>query len=342
VLLSVLMPSNRPLAQSRRSIETALAFCEKQDALLIVSDNSRDPDKRALLAGASKRLRYIVPGEDGLHANLLHVYAAADTEFILMMGDDDELFVSPKDRPLRLADVPEGHIGVRPMVAVANSAGRIIRVKDFGVMEETPGGRVMGYNGRAKGDNAAYYSIFRRQPFIDLHRFFFAHHPLKGGYCDWALACAMFSFGKLAYDPGIVFKYNYHQWDEPGKIDEQRHALYAATGLPDHAERFGLLFLYLDMLILACWHGSPLDEPQKRSLRAEAGRPILAGFCDRVAKGPFDYDFSVISAAADMAAEPDVERQFDLALKMTELIQPGLEGRYRDFCRVAMGETALA
>lgn len=335
MLLSVLMPSNRNFVQSRKAIETALAFCEKVDAKLVVSDNSRDPQKRLMLKNASPRLVYLEPEADGLHANLMNVYDAADTEFILMMGDDDELFVSPKDRPLSLADLDESFMGVRPLVAVANSEGRIIRVKDFGIMEKTPGGRVMYYNAHAKGDNAAYYSVFRRKPFVDLHRFFLTHHPLKGGYCDWALACVLFSYGKLAYDPGIVYKYNYHQWDEPGKIEAQRRGMFEAVGLPGDSERYGLLFLYLDMLILASRRHSPLDADQKRNLLIEAGKPILAGFCQKVEADPAGFGEEACRAAMAVRREHDADRQFQLALGMTELVQPGLEARYRAFHRVS-------
>jgi hypothetical protein len=336
VLLSILMPSNRNLADSRKAIETALAFCEKRDAKLVVSDNSRDPQKKRALRNISKRLVYLEPEADGLQANLMSVYDAADTEFILMMGDDDELFVSPKDTPIDLASLGADMLGVRPLIAVANSEGRIIRVKDFGIMDETPGGRVMAYNGRAKGDNAAYYSIFRRKPFIDLHSYFLTHHPLKGGYSDWALACVMFSYGKMVYDPGTIYKYNHHQWDRPEKIEAQRKVMFEAVGLAGSDERYGLLFLYLDMLILAGRPESPLSQDEKRNLLVEAGRPILGGFCKKMAAEPSAHSEEMAKAVAAMWSEPDAEAQFELALGATDMIQPGLAARYRDFRQRAM------
>ncbi|MDB5525433.1 MAG: glycosyltransferase protein [Rhizobium sp.] len=336
MLLSVLMPSNRNLANSRRAIETALAFCEKRDALLIVSDNSRDPEKRAALSNVSPRLRYIQPPDDTPHTNLLTVLAAAETAFVLMMGDDDELFVSPKDIPLDLAALEPDCIGVRPLVAVASSAGRVMRVKDFALLDETPGARVMTYNSHAKGDNAAYYSIFRRQPYIDLLRFFLTHHPLKAGFSDWALTCVLFSYGRLPYDPGIIFKYNFHQWDDAGKLEEQTRSSFAAVGLPETAERFKLLLLYLDILILALRKGSPLDQAGKRDLAEHAGGPILAGFLKKVAAEPQSYGKDASALAERIWREPDASRQFDLALDMADCIQPGLAARFRAFHRIAM------
>ena len=336
MLLSVLMPSNRDLANSRRAIETALAFCEKRDALLIVSDNSHDPEKRRLLQNASPRLRYIQPPDDTPHTNLKTVMDAADTEFVLMMGDDDQLFVSPKDVPLDLASLADDCIGVRPLIAVANSEGRVIRIKDFAVGEERPGARIMGYNENAKGDNAAYYSIFRRQPFVDLQHFFLAHHPLKAGFNDWALTCVMFSYGKLPYDPGVVFKYNYHQWDSDEKVDSQIQSIYAAVGLPESARRFKLLLLYLDIVILALRKGSPLDDDGKRDLVEQAGQPILAGFLKAVASEPQFFDAQTQMLAAMVQQEMDPFREIDLALDLADSIQPGLTVRYRAFRRAAM------
>lgn len=334
MLLSVLMPSNRNLAASLKAIETALAFCEKRDALLIVSDNSGDPEKRQLLRNASWRLRYIQPADDAPHTNLRTVLAAADTEFVLMMGDDDQLFVSPKDQPLDLSSIAPDCIGVRPLVAVANAEGRVIRVKDFAILDETPGGRVMCYNGKAGGDNACYHSLFRRRPFADLITFFLDHHPLKAGYCDWALTSVMFAYGKLPYDPGMVFKYNYHQWDSAEKLGGQMQAIYAAANLPPATERFKLLLFYLDVAILALRRGSPLDHDGKRSLLEEAGRPILNGFLKTIAAEQHLCDTRTIGYARAIR-DAEADEQIDLALQMLDCLQPGLTGRYRAFHRAA-------
>lgn len=336
MLLSVLMPSNRDLAASRRSIETALRFCEKRDALLVVSDNSGDPDKRRLLENASPRLRYITPEREGSEANLLNLCAAAETEFILMMGDDDELFVSPKDQPIDLATVDPAHIGVRPMVAVTNSEGRVIRVKDFAILDDTPSARVMTYNANAKGDNATYYSIFRRRPFVELHRFFFAYHPLKGGYCDWALATTMFATGKMVYDPGTIYKYNHHRWDRRDKIDERMQAIYEDAGLPPNADQFSLLLLYLDLMILALRRGSPLNEAEKDDLARNAGWPILENFCRRVAGAPETFTPETTAHCRRLAVPAGVEAQFDIAVELADQLLPGLATRYRAFHQVSL------
>jgi glycosyltransferase involved in cell wall biosynthesis len=336
VHLSILLHSNRDLAGSRRSIETALAFCQQRDALLIVSDNSGDRAKRKLLENASPRLRYIQPVDGQIHTNLRTVLAAAETEFVMLMGDDDELFVSPKDVPLDLATLPADCIGVRPLIAVMNSEGRVMRVKDFAIDAPTPGSRVMAYNDKSGGDNAAYYSIFRRKPYVDLFNFFLDHHPLKAGYCDWALASVMFSYGKLPYDPGVVFKYNYHQWDSDEKLARQVDALYAAVGLPETTRRFKLLLLYLDLVIMAVRKGSPLDDAGKRDLMQTAGWPILQGFLKTMSEAPDLFDENAKAQAAAMAWETDPWRQLERAIAMADCLMPGLTERYDAFHRVAM------
>jgi hypothetical protein len=336
MLLSVLMPSNRDLNASQRSIETALRYCEKQDALLIVSDNSRDPKKRKLLEGASPRLRYVVPREDGLQANLFNVYAAAESEFILMIGDDDELFVSPKDLPLDLATLDPKFLGVRPMTAVANSEGRIVRVKDYGIEENTPSARVMAYNEKAGGDNSAYYSIFRRKPFIDLHRFYFNHHPLKAGYCDWALATTMFASGKMIYDPGTIFKYNNHNWDKGVKIEGGLQSIYREVGLPADSGRFSLLLLYLDLMIFALRRGSLLDDRGKHDLAENAGWPILENFWRKASAAPDAYNAETMALCSRLGAGIGVDQQFEIALQLADQLQPGLTERYRAFHKVSL------
>jgi hypothetical protein len=211
-----------------------------------------------------------------------------------------------------------------------------MRIKDFAIAEATPGARVMGYNERANGDNAAYYSIFRRKPFAALQHFFLDHHPLKAGFSDWALACVMFSYGKLPYDPGVVFKYNYHRWDSDEKFDEQMRSIHAAAGLPESARRFKLLLLYLDVAILALRRGSPLDETGKRDLMERAGRPILGGFVKTVANEPHAFDEQTRRLAGAMRDEADASGQLQLALDAADCIQAGLTARYRAFHRVAM------
>jgi hypothetical protein len=194
----------------------------------------------------------------------------------------------------------------------------------------------MRYNEKAGGDNAAYYSIFRRRPFAALLNFYLDHHPLKAGFNDWALACVMFSYGRLPYDPGVIFKYNYHQWDSDEKLDSQMRAIHAAVGLPESTRRFKLLLLYLDIAILATRKGSPLDDAGKRDLMQLAGRPILGGFLKTVADERHAFDAQARALADAMRAEIDTGKQLELALEAADCIQPGLSARYRAFRRVAM------
>jgi hypothetical protein len=333
--LSILMPSNRPFAAAEKSVRTALVYAEACDAMLIVSDNSRDPEKRRVLANCSPRLVYSQPEGDGLHENLLNVYRLAKTEFILMMGDDDEIYVGPNDRPIDLAALGPDYIGAKPLIAVANSSGKVIRVKDFAIAEDTPGQRVMAYNDRAKGDNAAYYSIFRRAPFVDLHRFFLANHPLKSGNGDWALAATLFACGKIAYDPGTVYKYNFHQWDDPTKIGNQIDSIYEAAGLEASADKFKLLFLFVDMMILSQRAGSPLDAEGQLDLAIGAGAPIFNGFCREVARNSDAYSDRVHALTNSVIGHSDPTRRLDTAIALLDDIRPGLSDAYDQFRKVA-------
>ena len=78
-LLSVCLPSNRGFEASFRSIETALAFCEMRDAMLIVSDNSRDAEKARYWQGRSSHLDYLADAPVEPNANAANAFAAVGT-----------------------------------------------------------------------------------------------------------------------------------------------------------------------------------------------------------------------------------------------------------------------
>ena len=100
--LSICMPSNRPLATSRGSIESALTHAEKTGARLIVSDNSRDPEKRAFLENRSLNLLYHYSPSEDASSNWMEALSLAETPFLLPMGDDDQIYFNAGETPVDL------------------------------------------------------------------------------------------------------------------------------------------------------------------------------------------------------------------------------------------------
>jgi len=332
-MLTILMPSNRPLDVALRSLESALQYVEKRNGFLVVSDNSGDPRKQKALLGCSPNLLYSVPSDMSPKGNLLNVLQMATTDFVMLMGDDDEIYEAPDQAAFNLAGLPADYIGVKPLIAVTNAEGQIKRVKDFALEQDTPSGRMFGYNEKSGGDNSAFYSIYRRLPFSRLLQHFYTWHPTKPGNADWALAYTLFSYGKLAYDPSTIFKYNFHKWESDQQVEAQVAAIFAAADLEERAKHYRQLLIYLDMMIMSHSHVSPLGEVDKSDIAANVGRSFLQGFLNRVSQTPEIYGPQVVAAVTAWMTEGLRGTTDDLrrAIDFTSFIEPSLPDRYTAF-----------
>ena len=332
-MFSILIPSNRPLDAALRSLDSALQYVEKRNGLLIVSDNSGDVRKQKALLGCSPNLLYSVPADMSAQGNLLNALKMATTDFVMLMGDDDEIYAIPDQSPFDLSVLPADYIGVKPLIAVANAEGQIKRVKDFALEQNTPSERMFGYNEKSGGDNSTFSSIFRRAPFSNLLNHFYARHPTKPGNADWALAYTMFSYGKLAHDPSTVLKYNFHKWESNQQVNAQVEAIFAAANLDERAKHYRQLLIYLDMMILSHSHVSPLGDADKADIAANVGRSFLQGFLNRVLQAPETYGPEVVTAVSTWMAQPVQTTAEDLqcAIDLTRFIDPSLPERYRAF-----------
>ncbi len=332
-MFSIVMPSHRPLDAALRSLDSALQFVEKRNGFLIVSDNSGDARKQKALIGCSPNLLYSVPADMSAQGNLLNALEMATTDFVMMMGDDDEIYETPDQQPYDLAALPADYIGVKPLIAVTNAEGQVKRVKDFSLEQNTPSERMFGYNEKSGGDNSAFYSIFRRAPYSKLLKHFHARHPTKAGNADWALAYTLFSFGKLAHDPSTILKYNFQKWDSNQQVEAQVEAIFAAANLDEKAKHYRQLLIYLDMMILSHSHVSPLGDADKADIAANVGRSFLQGFLNRVLQMPETYGPEVVATVggwmeqAVRGTDDDLRRAIDL----TRFIEPSLPERYRAF-----------
>lgn len=334
--LSICMPSNRDLAGSRLAIESALAYCEARDALLIVADNSGDAAKREWLKGLSPRLVHIDSDEPDFHKNLARVYDAATTPFVMPMGDDDVLLADPDQPAFDLKDLPEDHVGVYPVSIVFSQDGAEMPRKSLALDQDEPGERISAYIAGSKGNNSFYYGIFRRDVFDALTRLFLDYHPTRGAYCDWAFSMTLAAYGKMAHDPGTVFRHNIGTRDTSEKIARHTAELYREAGLPEGSEKYERLLMFLDLFIMATRKDTPLVPVQKQKLTADIARLMLSVFVREVAAAPHEFD-GTLRYLIDLALdEKDSFGLFQLGLMMADSVQPGLKNRYVDFVRQAM------
>ena len=334
--LSICMSSNRDLAGSRRAIESALAYCGARDAVLIVADNSGDPEKREWLKGLSPRLIHIDSDETDFNRNVRKTYDAAATDFIMPMGDDDVLLADGAMPAFDLKSLPEDHVGVYPVSVVFSEESGELPAKSLALDQDDPGERISAYISGGKGNNSFYHSIFRREIFDALTRLFLDYHPTKGVYCDWAISMTLAAYGKMAHDPGTVYRYNLGTSDTSEKIARYNAGLYRSAGLPEGAEKYERLLMFLDLYIMATRKGTPLLPGQTQKLSSDIARMMLSVFVREVAEAPQEFD-GTLRYLIDLALdEKDSFGLFQLGLMMADSVQPGLKNRYVDFVRQAM------
>lgn len=334
-LLSLCMPSNRKFEASRRSIETALEYCAARDAFLVVADNSGDAEKREYWSSHPSRLTYLNTDGFDVGRNFLAAIGAAETPFVMMMGDDDEIAFNEQIQPVDLASLPVDHLGVRPLTQVFLTGRGVVRVQEFGLVENDPVGRIMEYSKLAGGDNSAFYSIFRREPYADLMQLFADHHPTRGAYCDWAQVTALFAYGKMAYDPSTVFKYNKDQWSNIQKIEKQVVRLFVEAGLPADSEKYDALLRFLDLFVFLSRPRSPLAATESQEALAFLSGAFFNIYLRQVKQSPEKYS-ETMRYLADLALEEvDMMSRFHIALVMADNIKPGLKNGYIEFYKAA-------
>lgn len=332
--LTLCMPSNRDLRHSAGAIETALIYADKRDCRLIISDNSGDPRKRAHYENSHPRLTYVVPdGDNGLQ-NMISALSKVETPFLMPMGDDDEIYGLDDEQPLDLSALPGDVIGVRPQTFIWTNEKGVQHVDRFSITADDAGARLLEYNGKANGNNAFYYSVYRSDIFKGLFSLFSQAHPTHGGYCDWALSFALCAAGKFLFDASTIYRYDLGRWASHRGLEEAKASLYRQAGLPDTAEHFSALLRFLDIHIFLI--SLPLSDAERRNAQMTNGR-LLRTFLQEVTKAPDRYDPEVVYLAELAGQTPDLDTAFQISLLIIDRLQTGLAEKYVRFVKAAGG-----
>lgn len=325
------MPSNRPWAKSREAIESALAYAEKAGAQLIVSDNSRDPEKRTVLQNRSPRLLYHYSPSEDASANWMEALSLAETPFLLPMGDDDQIHFNGCNVPLDLSSLPDDVAGVRPQTQIWTAENGVCQTETYTIDASSPAERLQEFSRKVMGNNSMYYSIYRTDIFAPLLRFFTQSHPTNGGYCDWSLSFALVAAGKIVHDPSLTYRYDLGVWATGDGIAAASSNLYVKAGLPADSEKYAALLRFLDVHVFALRPSLQLSPEDRGHVLLMNGRLAMAEFLRSVRTNAANYDEVVVYLAELIEQERDIDSIFHLALLMTDCIKPGLKDEYVRF-----------
>lgn len=332
--ISITMPSNRNLAQSHRAIETALAFCEARDGVLIVSDNSRDPEKAAYWTGRSERLIYVPDAPPTAAENSELALRLAQTPFVMPMGDDDEIHVDPSLSAINLQALPDDVIGVKPTTFLFAPGTDLNNKRAYALDADAPGARLRQFFEVNGGDNTAFYSIFRTQPYQALLNFFYDNHPTRGSYIDWALTMALVVSGKILHDPSFILRYNISAWVTDSDIDKNAGRSYASVGLsPLHSE-YSQLLQALDIFVFASRRAGGLSREALATLQAEELSFLLDHGFSQVLQLAGERTAMVEAARKGLAERNPLVKYLHGAALM-DLYTPGLKSKYLAFLKAS-------
>lgn len=336
-LLSIAIPSKRNLANSVRSLESALIYAEKADCQVIVADNSGDPEKRRRFEHASPRLIYLDTTDHDAMQNMMAALGRVDTPFVLPMGDDDEVYLLDQPPRLDLRAIGDDVIGVRPVTMAWSLNDGVRSVDRFTVTAPDADDRIRQFAQSSRNVNSLYYSIYRTSLFRGLFQQFDRHHPTHGGYCDWAIVTCFVASGRILHDPATIFRYDLGRWADKSSLEESKLTLFRQVGLPDEAERYSALLRFIDTHCLIMWKDLPLSDDQRYRALVLNAQMALSAFVPAVEAKPGDFHAEARAFAERSHGFSDLGQAFAMALPVVDRLRPGLGAQYADFLAAVTG-----
>ncbi len=338
--VTLCLPSHRPLAAGRSSIEAFIGFAENRGYRIVISDNSGDQEKAAAFAGTCQNLVYLADCPQSGAANMLNALLHAETEFVLACGDDDRILVVEGQDAFDFSALPPDHIGVKPQIEIFSNANGLLRRNEFPILSDDPASRMLDYANSVRGDNSSYYSFVRRRQFTALCQLFVKHHPTKAANTDWPMMLSLVAAGKYAIDSATQYRYNIGKWEHAAGIDAAVLAIITEAGLPAQAVRYASLFHFLDAYVYVNRRHLPMTPDEKRKASQTAAIIYLRDLLRKAYRNPTDYTlcrpFLAPLIAAMSTGRLDMDRIFSMACNVAEALKPGLKAGYEAFLEASL------
>jgi hypothetical protein len=338
--VTICIPSKRPLETSLEPLWSAINYAEARGYKVVISDNSRDPIKRDYFAGAPEHVRYIADGPDNAAENVLSALSEAESEFVLVLGDDDFINASEGSAAFDFASLSGDVTGVKPRIEIWSKEHGVTDVDQFTIDEGDAAQRVLEFTRKLKGPNSTYYSFYRRELLSGIMQLFIGHHPMQAGYSDWATVYALVATGKIAHDPSTTLRYDNSRWQDADAALETLDSLLAASELPPEASHFMSLFHFLDAYVLIFRDGPDMPVNQRYTAAYALAMVFLKRLVFRASQTPVDFvlasDLIPHLAEAVNSEDMDINKMFHIAGLIADRLKPGLKQQYDQYLLAAI------
>ena len=331
VYRSICMPSNRPLGNSQRSIESALTYIKlNKDTDFSVSDNSGDLLKSEKFGQQiTDRFSYHADHSLSETQNWLNAAKLSSGKFIAFMGDDD-FIISTKAQMTRI-DNPLT-IGLRPNIIVWDKNSGVTAGSNFAITERTAKDRIQKYFELAKGNNNTLYSFIRRDISLDINFLCQEFHPVKTGYYDWAIVLAYLSSGILQVDHSNIYVYDNNNWNGSEiDISNRIKSLFEKGGVSDRAAYFIKFFLGIDSFILILRRQSPTSRGELEEAAIFSLYSYMQSFAEDYNKHKNLFTSAEQSIIELGSQVTDINNMLSWILKVIESFSEHLVPKYINF-----------
>lgn len=337
--LSICIPSNRPLAEARQTIESALTLTRFEGIEVAIADNSGDDQKEAYCRSlASPCVRYLRADGTDMDANWQNARRLSSGEYILYLADDDLLFAMPGASLCDLS-VPSGAVGFRPQMLMYAQGHGLYDLSSFAVTGARAGDRIKDYFKKNGGSNTTFYSAYRREVISELMDVTL-DHPIRGGYKDWALVLGLLSSGEVTAHKDLAYLYNNNNWVSSEQIEHSSERAFTGAGLPSRTKMLSLLLTGIDAFILIARESSPIGMEE----RLEAATYTLlqylqafAGSVEALAAMPGTTSAQVAALKALVGSLSSPLEALMSGFQVIEQYLPGYGEKYFAYFRQVLG-----
>ena len=340
--LSICIPSNRNLEESKRSISSAIGFCENTQSELVVSDNSGDKQKDELWSKVPLSFLKFLPfdnkGSGTWIDNWYNGITNCSGKFVGIVSDDD-LIIDINSSEVEYKDINEEDlIGIKPAIPLWNKSTGIYKINNFNIDANTAKERIIQYYKNASGNNTTYYSFYRKSDLNDIFSLLL-NHPTKGGYIDWAITISLVATGKVLVDSSKMLIYRNTNWFGDAKyIENQARGLYEQCNLKKNSFFYQRVFRAIDCFILIMRKNSRIATDEK----IEAAEFVLnenltlffKDFKDNIDK----FEEHEKNEIKKINIETNIETKLNYILNILYNHMPSLKEDYEKFYKVSIGK----